>query len=69
MRIFEVQMFSHLVENVITTFSWSLTNDTRLLQQIMLDITTSQFSGTREMTTDEFTEARRVVVTHGFGVT
>lgn len=35
----------------------------------MLDITTSQLARSREVSSDEFSESRGVVVTDGFGVT
>ena len=47
----------------------TLVGDSVLLQQVTFDIGTGQFTGLREMATDEFTESGGVVVTGGLGVT
>lgn len=44
-----------LVEHVVGTFQRLLGDDTSLLQQICLDISTSQLSARSEMDTDELT--------------
>ena len=49
-----------LVEDVVRTLQRLLRNDTRLLQQIGLNIRTGQFAHWAEVNTDEFTESRRV---------
>jgi hypothetical protein len=57
-----------LVEDMVATLQGHLRNDTSLLQQIGLDISTSQLSGRSEMDTDELTETGRVVITGCLGV-
>lgn len=44
-----------LVEHVVGTLQRLLRDDTSLLQQVRLDIGTSQFAGRSEMDTDELT--------------
>ncbi|GMR57874.1 hypothetical protein PMAYCL1PPCAC_28069, partial [Pristionchus mayeri] len=64
-----------LVEDVVASLSGSLTHHTRLLEQVeikdltVLDVSSGQLSSAGEMSTDELSKARRVVVTHGLGVT
>ena len=58
-----------LVEDVVATLAGSLSDDTRLLEQVVLNVTTGEFTLLREVGTDELSETRRVVVTHGLGVT
>ena len=58
-----------LVEDVETTLGLELEGDTGLLEQIGVDITRGEFTSGLEVNTDEFTEARGVIVTDGLGVT
>ena len=44
-----------LVENVETAFSFQLENNTRLLQQISIDITRGEFTSQTEVNSDKFT--------------
>lgn len=45
----------HLVEDVVRTLQGLLGNDTSLLQQVGLNVGTSQFTGVGKVNTDEFT--------------
>jgi hypothetical protein len=45
----------HLVEDVVWTLQGLLGDDTSLLQKVGLNISTGQFTRSREMDTDEFT--------------
>jgi len=58
-----------LVEDMVVTFLRSLMGDSILFQKITFNIGTSQFTSSSEMTTDEFSESGRVVVTGCFGIT
>lgn len=44
-----------LVEDMVGTFQGLLGDDTGLLQQVGLNISTSQFTGSSEVNTDELT--------------
>merc|ERR1719383_219102 len=58
-----------LVEDVVVTLNFQLEGDTGLLQKVGLDIGGGDFVGGAEVNTDELTEAGRVVVSDGLGVT
>uniref|UniRef100_A0A2M4DMR2 Uncharacterized protein n=1 Tax=Anopheles darlingi TaxID=43151 RepID=A0A2M4DMR2_ANODA len=58
-----------LVEDVVRALQRLLRDDTSLLQQVGLNIGTSQLTASGEVDTDELTETRRVIVTDGLGVT
>jgi len=46
-----------------------LEDDSRLLEQVGIDVTRGEFASETEVDSDELTESRRVIVTSGFGVT
>ena len=58
-----------LVEDVEATLGLELEGDTRLLEQVGVDITRRKFTSGLEVNTDEFTETGGVIVTDGLGVT
>merc|ERR1719391_960587 len=58
-----------LVEDVVISLDLKLEGDTGLLQKVGLDIGGGDLGGGTEVDTDELTEAGRVVVTDGLGVT
>jgi len=58
-----------LVKDVVVSFQLHTVGDSRLFQQVGLNIGTSDAKDVGEVNTNEFTEARRVVVTRGLGVT
>merc|ERR1712198_757420 len=64
-----VSIGHQLVEDVVISLDLKLEGDTGLLQKVGLDIGGSDFVGGTEVNTDELTEAGRVVVTDGLGVT
>merc|ERR1719383_68051 len=64
-----VSVGHQLVEDVVVTLDLELEGDTGLLQKIGLDIGGGDLGGGTEVDTDELTEAGRVVVTDGLGVT
>ena len=58
-----------LVEDVEAALGLELEGDTRLLEQVGINITRREFTSRLEVDTDEFTEAGGVIVTDGLGVT
>merc|ERR1719334_229391 len=65
-----VNMIRHdIVEDMVATLLCSLINNTGLLQQVVLNISTGQFTVRLEVNTDEFTKSRRVVIPGGLGIT
>ena len=60
---------ANLVEDVETSFSLELENNSRLLEQVGVDITRGELASQTEVDSDELTESRRVVVTSCLGVT
>merc|ERR1711899_714789 len=58
-----------LVEDVIRSLNLLLLSDTRLLQQVGLNVTTAEFSRLGEVNPDEFTETGGVVIPRGLGIT
>ena len=53
---------------MIAALSGRLSDHTRLLKQVVLDVARGDAALLRELDADELSEARRVVVTHGLCV-
>ena len=53
-------MSDHEVENVVRSFVWRLIGNTRLLQEIGLDIGGSDLGGGTEVNTDELSLFQKV---------
>ncbi|GMT09440.1 hypothetical protein PFISCL1PPCAC_737, partial [Pristionchus fissidentatus] len=58
-----------LVEDVVASLSGRLTDDTRLLEKVLLNVSSGQLSSGREVSSDELSESGRVVVTDSLRVT
>merc|ERR1712180_60902 len=54
---------------MVATLHLGLRDDTSFLQQVVLNISTSQLAIRLEVNTDEFTKARRVVIPGCLGIT
>ena len=54
---------------MVRSLNLLLLSDTRLLQKVGLNVTTSKLASSGEMDTDEFTKSGRVVIPGSLGIT
>lgn len=65
---FAIFRFQQLVEHMEWSFTFLLEHNTRFLQQVVFNISTSNLSHWTKMNSNEFTKSRWIVVPDRFGI-